>query len=822
MKNNEAKARIRIDQILKKAGWRLIDGDQGKANVGLEENITMNEQGEDFEKTKNGKADYLLYDESDKPIAVLEAKSEKKSPLDGKDQARDYANSKGVLFIILSNGLKHYFWELKDGCNPEQISIFPTQKDLSDKKGREQTRPLHKEEVDEYYIAETEYPDLRTDPDFINEETRSQLIRKKGLKVLRPYQLAAVHALQESAKEGNKRFLFEMATGTGKTLISSAVIKLFFKTANAKRILFLVDRLELESQAEKSFKESLKTDLTTVIYNPYKEDWKSADIVVSTIQRLYSRYKDFSPLDFDLVISDEAHRSISGDSRAVFEHFLGYKLGLTATPKDYLKNIKDSDSKSIKAMEKRRHLDTYITFGCGGDRKPTFKYDLEKGIKENYLIKPVVVDARTDITTELLDSKGYAVIKKEDAGELEERYYYARDYEKNFFNKHTNETLCQHFLEHALKDPFSDETGKSIIFCVNQNHASKITNILNQLASKKWPDKYQSDFAVQITSNVKDAQENAESFAKNNLNGRGKFLEGYKTSKTRVCVTVGMMTTGYDCRDILNLCFMRPLFSPILFIQMKGRGTRKHEFLYQEQKKAKDKFQIFDYFAVCEYFDQEFEYDKELPLPTSSSTEGQEHLDRSSKDVVNANEIDKIKTQSKRDVPDVEKRMFENAVQTIGADTQIIEEAKEDEDKAVASMREKYEDKPHLYLNLEKIRRSEKLDRNITWKELLHVCIGKTPHLLTKNEILENSFEDYANTEQLDENHYEVKSFFKNYAGEKAFRYIIDNGKLVELESSAEGAGFSMDDMEKIASQRENIIKYINTYIDVDQFNIPS
>ena len=822
MENNEAKARIKIDQLLKESGWRLVDGDQGKANVGLEGNITINEQGEDFEKTKNGKADYLLYDDLDKVIAVLEAKSEKKNPLDGKEQARDYANAQGSPFVILSNGLKHYFWELKDGCNPEQIRVFPTQKDLSDKKGREQPRPLNKEEVDEYYIAETKYPDLKTDPSFIDEVSRDQFIKEKGLKVLRPYQLEAVHTLQKSAKEGKKKFLFEMATGTGKTLISSAVIKLFLRTSNVERVLFLVDRLELESQAEKSFKDNLKTDFTTVIYNPHKENWRNADIVVSTIQRLYNKYKDFSPFDFDLVISDEAHRSINGDSRAVFEYFLGYKLGLTATPKDYLKNINENDSRKIKAIEKRRHLDTYITFGCGGDRKPTYKYDLESGIKDNYLIKPVVVDARTDITTELLDSDGYAV-EKEGVGELEERYYYAKDYEKTFFNKHTNETLCRHFLEHALKDPFSGEIGKGIVFCVNQKHASKVTNILNQLASKKWPDKYQSDFAVQITSNVSGAQESAQSFANNNLSGRSKFLEGYKTSKTRVCVTVGMMTTGYDCPDILNLCFMRPLFSPILFIQMKGRGTRKHGFLYQDQKKEKDKFQIFDYFAICEYFDQEFEYDQELPLPTSSSTEGQEHLlDRSSKDVVNANELDKIKTQSKRDVPDVEKRMFENAVQTIGADTQIIEEAKEDEDKAIASMREKYENKPDLYLNLEKIRRGEKLDRNITWRELLHVCIGKTPHLLTKSEVLDNSFEDYVSAEQLDENHYEVKSFFKNYAGEKEFRDVIDSKEFGKLDSSEEGAGFSMDDLEKIASQHGNIIKYINTYVDVDQFNIPS
>ena len=152
---------------------------------------------------------------------------------------------------------------------------------------------------------------------------------------MRPYQLASIYALQNSAKKGNDRYLFEMATGTGKTLVSAGVIKLFLKTGNAKRILFLVDRLELEDQAHKNFKKILHNDFTSVIYKENKDDWRKAEIVVSTVQSLSfdNKYKKiFSPTDFDLIISDEAHRSIGGNSRAVFEYFVGYKLGLTATP----------------------------------------------------------------------------------------------------------------------------------------------------------------------------------------------------------------------------------------------------------------------------------------------------------------------------------------------------------------------------------------------------------------------------------------------------------------------------------------------------------
>jgi type I restriction enzyme R subunit len=132
--------------------------------------------------------------------------------------------------------------------------------------------------------------------------------------------------LQQSAKAGNDRFLFEMATGTGKTLTSAAVIKLFLRTGNAKRVLFLVDRLELETQAAKNFKEYLGNDFQTVIYKQNRDDWKKAEIVVSTVQSLstQNKYKKlFSPIDFDLLIADESHRVIGENTRAVFEYFIG-------------------------------------------------------------------------------------------------------------------------------------------------------------------------------------------------------------------------------------------------------------------------------------------------------------------------------------------------------------------------------------------------------------------------------------------------------------------------------------------------------------------
>ncbi len=184
-----------------------------------------------------------------------------------------------------------------------------------------------------------------------------------------------------------------MATGTGKTLTAAAVIKLFLRTGNASRVLFLVDRLELEDQANKHFNFLLKNDFTSVIYKERRDEWKKAKIVVTTVQSLLfnNKFKRlFSPIDFDLVISDEAHRSIGGNARAVFEYFVGYKLGLTATPKDYLKKFdpKKPTTKDPREMERRLLLDTNRTFGCENGQ-PTFRYSLLDGVREGFLISDV-------------------------------------------------------------------------------------------------------------------------------------------------------------------------------------------------------------------------------------------------------------------------------------------------------------------------------------------------------------------------------------------------------------------------------------------------
>ena len=835
----EARARIKINKLLEKAGWRFFDDQSEKPNIQLELNVKISQkdiddQGDDFEKTKKGFVDYLLLDEKDFPLVVLEAKRENKNPLDGKEQARKYAHSLNVRFVILSNGNLHYFWDLEIG-NPEVITEFPTQDSLQH---RSQFQPdnkkLYEEPVHEDYIAVSQRPDILQDPDWNKPQAKLSLAEKHGIRILRPYQVKAIQALQLSAKEDNKRFLFEMATGTGKTLLSAAVIKLFLRTGNAKRILFLVDRLELEDQAYKNFKNYLKNDCISVIYKENKDNWNKAEIVISTVQSLMvgSKYKKlFSPTDFDLLISDEAHRSIGGNSRALFEYFIGYKLGLTATPKDYLKNISalELSEKDQRQWEKRLLLDTYTTFGCENS-EPTFKYSLMEGVKEDYLIDPLVVDARTDITTELLSKKGYSVKLEDEEGAEEEQIFYKKDFERKFYSEKTNVVFCKSFLENAITDPISGEIGKSIIFCVSQKHASKITQILNKMAYKLWPDKYNSDFAVQITSNIEEAQQSTVNFANNKLNGQTKFKEGYKTSKTRVCVTVRMMTTGYDCQDILNLCLMRPIFSPTDFVQMKGRGTRKFTFKYkdennQEHKSEKQNFKLFDFFAVYEFFEKEFKYDEALKLPQpKAGGDEKDGLPAVCIDEIEIQDPDILKTMSETQVGSegmrVDRELWGRARDEIAKDEELAEAVrKEMWQRAESLVIQKYEDKPELYLNLEKIKKAEQLDRRITWKEVLQRAFGLIEKFPSREDLLEEECEKFISIYKPESKYVPyIVNYIRAYIIDPEFRNIIDKKEYADLYNNP---SFDMEDFKSLNGQtgwQKKVPEYIKNYVNMNTF----
>lgn len=821
----EAKARIKINKLLEEAGWRLVDDEYGKSNIDLEYTTKIKRD----DKFKTGILDYLLLDSKGFPLCVLEAKREDVNPLFAKDQARAYAMSQNIRFVILSNGNISYLWDIEVG-NPEIITSMPTQESLEQRFGfKPNTKTLYSENVTKEYVALMQNPNLLQEPDYIDESKRDKFCFDNGYRLLREYQLNAIKALQNSAKEGNNRFLFEMATGTGKTLTSAGIIKLFLKTGNAKRVLFLVDRIELERQAKKNFDDYLK-DYTTVIYKEARKDWRKAEVVVSTIQSLMvdDRYKKlFSPTDFDLVISDEAHRCIGGNSRAVFEYFIGYKLGLTATPKDYIKNvnIKELKDQDPKALERRILLDTYKTFGCESG-EPTYRYSLLDGVRDGFLINPIVVDARTDITTQLLSDEGYSIVQTTDEGSEDEATYFSKQFEKKFFSENTNIQFCKTLLENGLKDPISGEFGKTIVFCVSQNHCAKIVQILNQMAHQIWEGKYNSDFAVQVTSSVSTAQDMTTYFSNDNLNGNSRFLEDYKSSKSRVCVTVGMMTTGYDCPNILNLALMRPIFSPTNFVQIKGRGTRKCKFKYRDLNKntiqeEKTSFKLFDFFANCEYFENEFDYDEILELPRVSNENNFDTFEETKIEGIEIFEPDKLKELKETSIGlegmKIDRELFQQAKETFTQDIDITN-AVNNENWALAEniAREKYENQPNLFLTLDKLKRSENLDRRLSWKEVLQRAFGFIPKFKNKDELLEDECDKFISIYKPDAQHIPyIKNFIKAYSTDGKFRNIIDMKAYQELNFYQ---AFTMDDYRNLNGYRATLPEYIKDNVALNKF----
>ena len=826
MNSKEAQARIKINKLLEDAGWRFFDNQFGPANIRLEPNVKITQQdidsfGDNFEKTKNGFVDYLLLDEKNNPLIVLEAKKNEINPLYAKEQARKYANSLRAKYIILSNGDIHYFWNLQKG-NPEIITTFPTYESLVDSKAlNSSTQQLIDMDIDKYFIALSQDPSLENNLiwKLQNEEKLQEYCREKDIRILRYYQLNAIKSVQDAVKNKKTRFLFEMATGTGKTLTSAGVIKLFIRSEVANRVLFLVDRLELENQAKKDLTKYLSKDgIKIAVYKENKDDWIKADVVISTIQSFSqdNKYKKiFCPSDFDLVISDEAHRVLGASNRAIFEYFI------------------EDDPREI---EKRLLLDTYHIFGCDSGT-PTFSYTLNDGVKDKILVNPIVVDARSEITTKLLSDSGLTIssddsnfeIKYKDEDGKTNKVFTSKSFEKEFFSESTNEVFCRTFMENAERDPITNEIGKSIFFCVSIEHACKITQMLNILAERMYPRKYNSDFAVQITSNIPDSQQMTINFANNNLNGHSRFLEDYDSSKTRVAVTVGMMTTGYDCRDLLNVAFCRPIFSPADFIQMKGRGTRIFDFKFEDVLIKKTHFKLFDFFGVCEYFEKDFNYDEKIKLVTKNRLTSNTGtvIERPQIEKVFNTSIDHLSTYSEDKVGNlgmkIDRKFYSSFTEKVSADENVKRFILEKDENGLADyLQQEIFNKPIEFFTLEKIERALGLKRHLTLKEIAHNIIEGEEKYKNKDELLEDEFENFVliNKDYFQNNPEilsAIREIFIAYLVDVNIREAIKNKKFQILINSQLYSSVKVIKNERIKNM--TILEYIPYYVTTNSIN---
>lgn len=543
---SEAETRkVFIDLMLKEAGWDVLTIEGAvqplKACIEVELHGMPNEQG-------LGYADYVLFGSNGLPLAVVEAKRTSVSPIKGKHQAELYADclekKYGVRPVIYyTNGFET---NIIDGLGypPRRLYSFHTAEDL------------------ELLIQKRGRKDI-TDLNIKNNITD------------RHYQKMAIKAVCEHYNKKHRKALLVMATGTGKTRVAISLADVLARNNWVKNVLFLADRRSLVRQAHKNFVKLLPNTTTCVLSDNDTEKDLNARITFSTYQTMINYIdtdeKPFSVGRFDLIIIDEAHRSIFGKYGAVFNYFDALLIGLTATPRDEV----DRSTYQLFEME---------------EGEPNYAYELEDAVADGYLVNYHGFKRGSLILKEGIK---YQSLSEEEKKQLEAVWVYeqimGRDIASNeifnyIFNEDTIDAVLQDLMENGLKVQSGERIGKSVIFAYNHRHAELIVQRFNTL----YPE-YGAGFCVLIDNYVTYAQDLIDKFE-------------IRDGEPQIAVSVDMLDTGIDIPDILNLVFFKVVKSKIKFMQMIGRGTRLSEDIFG-QGKDKECFYIFDWCKNFEFFE---------------------------------------------------------------------------------------------------------------------------------------------------------------------------------------------------------------------------
>jgi len=518
--STEADARMVIDKLLEAASWQILN----KAQVSTEE------------PSADGRADYLLKDTRTRPLAVIEAKRFTVDPYSAKEQARDYAQSLSAPFIILSNGQEHYFWDYADG-DARPIMGMPSQADLE----RRANIKIHRKGSLQESLGAIPYPGRFT---FKGEEIE-----------IRPYQRNCLEKADAALVGGRRRMLFEMATGTGKTLTIAMLMKRWFQAAVVSRVLFLVDRIELAKQAKETFDDYLRDWPTVILYGGRRS--LEGQIVVGTLDTIAGQLgpNGFGHAYFDLLVTDECHRSIYNTHRATLGHFDAVHIGLTATPNP-------GELRWVSEHERRLVRSTYIFFDCWNAAKkegcPTFEYAIQRAINKGYVSPYRIYHAESVLTYEGAEWEGEEIkpgawgrdVESEDRLKTIIQEYYTAD------------------AERAQLRP-----RKTITFAVSERQAALVVRLFNRLLTEedclriaqqvnRPPSQVRQDYAKKITCYA------------NNGNPKPIIDEFKYDPLPVVAVSVDMLDTGYDHKEVENLVMLRPTQSAIKYAQMRGRGSR--------------------------------------------------------------------------------------------------------------------------------------------------------------------------------------------------------------------------------------------------------
>ena len=540
-----------IDKLLGEAGWTVLDRSAtgpfaGVASVEFEVTGMSGAEGRGF-------ADYVLWGADGLPVAVVEAKRTRKSPQAGQRQAELYADRLEAMtgrrpVIYTTNGYEHWLWDDAAGYPPREVAGFQTRDELELAIQRRLSRmPLASAAVDSGIVE-------------------------------RPYQVRAIKAVGDAFDRKQREALLVMATGSGKTRTVIALVKQLQEQGWAKRVLFLADRTALVNQAANAFKAFLP-GATTV--NLVTEKAIEGRIYVSTYPTLMNLIdgvddagRRFGPGYFDLIVIDEAHRSVYAKYGAIFEYFDAMLVGLTATPKD------EVDHNTYRLF----HLE---------DGVPTDAYSLEEAVRDGYLVPPKGVSVplkfvRQGITYDELtenEKDQWDQLDWGDDGIIPEEIG-AGEINRFLFNEDTVDKVLETLMTHGHRVAGGDRIGKTIIFAANQRHAEFIETRFNiaypELAGKA---------ARAITYQASYAQSLIDDFSQ-------------VSKQPDIAISVDMLDTGIDVPEVVNLVFFKPVRSKSKFWQMIGRGTRLRPDLFGPGQDKRD-FLVFDFCGNLEFFSQD-------------------------------------------------------------------------------------------------------------------------------------------------------------------------------------------------------------------------
>jgi type I restriction enzyme R subunit len=615
LRNEKLTRKEIIDTRLKQAGWNVADRTHviEEFDIIVDDNLVQEAAtpyaGHQF-------SDYVLLGKDGKPLAVVEAKKTAVDAAIGREQAKQYCyniqSTKGgeLPFCFYTNGHDIYFWDL-DNYPPKKVYGFPTRDDLE------------------------RYAYIRK----ARKQLAGELINTKIAG--RNYQVASIRAVMEAIEKRKRKFLLVMATGTGKTRTCIALVDALMRAGWAERVLFLVDRIALRDQTLEAFKEHL----------PNEPRWpKQGEKEIATDRRIYvstyptmlniirSEEKLLSPHFFDLVVVDESHRSIYNTYQEILDYFNTITLGLTATPTDVIDH------------------NTFQLFECE-EGVPTFAYSYDEAVNHipPFLSNFQVMKIKTKFQDEGISKRTISLEDQQklivEGKEIEEINYEGTEIEKKVINRGTNALIVREFMEESIKDANGVLPGKTIFFCISKAHARRVEEIFDSL----YPE-YKGELSKVLVS--EDPR----------VYGKGGLLDQFvHNDMPRIAISVDMLDTGIDVRELVNLVFAKPVYSYTKFWQMIGRGTR---LLEPEKIKPwcpqKNNFLILDCWDNFEYFKlnpRGKELKAQIPLPVRLFG-------------VRLDKIEEAQTQSKTEIVSKEVQKIRNQIEGLPKNSVVIMEAK--------------------------------------------------------------------------------------------------------------------------------------------------